>query len=222
MAQVAAAARAGSPTGDGGTGLEAGPAMRPLPRPLALLLLALTASSAAGCNPEGGSVGERMRECGFLSDGEVRRLPGGLYLPDGCYEACYREASCDELADAICRVSTALAIRCDARCAFRCPSGGIVATERVCDGTEHCPMGEDEEGCPTPGDAGTFADLRCTRATRCDGFTECADGSDEEGCPVHTCGDGRELRGTVRCDGFENCPDGSDEAGCATQLLTCM
>jgi hypothetical protein len=175
-----------------------------------------------------GAVAERLRDCGLLTDGHVQSLP--FYAPDSCYEGCLAEASCGELERELCGASIDLAVRCDERCAHRCPGGGFIAPENFCDGVPQCRDGSDEMGCEPP---------RCGDGTElfrwqlCDGWVECTDGSDEADCPA-TCGssprppgcdfqcaDGTTVSSFTRCDGWEACRDGSDEAGCAELVATC-
>ncbi|MGF1467849.1 MAG: hypothetical protein ACFCGT_17150 [Sandaracinaceae bacterium] len=184
----------------------------------AIVLLALSASSllGVGCqqDPGTGSRAERkLMQCGLLSEGDVRSFP--LYAPTDCYDRCLASASCAELEDTLCGASIALRSRCDARCAYRCEDGALIAVERACDGVENCADGSDEVACPSD------ADPRCLVATPCDGVPQCADGSDEVGCTAPVCVGGEVLPLWERCNGFSTCPGGEDEDGCATLTTSC-
>lgn len=175
-----------------------------------LLLVALL---LVGCDA---TVEDRLRACGFASEGSLPALP--LY-DDACYRACFAGASCEALDAALCRTDVSLLIECDQQCAPRCDDGALIAPHQVCNGFSDCADDSDEQGC-TPYVCADGQELG-SRRPRCDGWPDCADESDEEGCPRIVCGDGTELRPSHRCDGYEACADGADEAGCATLTLSC-
>lgn len=194
-----------------------------------LLVLAVLALGACA-GDEARSVSDQLRACGLMSEGHVTALP--FYVPNDCYDSCLRTAGCAELEDALCGESIDLLIRCDERCAFRCPESGLIAVERVCNGFDDCSDGADEEGCPT---------FRCadgvilSKSRRCNGGVDCADASDERDCPPPACdgsladpdcpsfqcADGTQQPPYVRCDGWTACSDGSDEVGCAEITAMC-
>ncbi|RUS87345.1 hypothetical protein EGW08_004887, partial [Elysia chlorotica] len=74
---------------------------------------------------------------------------------------------------------------------FRCPSGVCIEPRQVCDGTEDCFGGADEQNCAE------------TEACRVDQYR---------------CEDGQCINGTLTCDGFADCNDFSDEISCQLEI----
>ncbi|RXG68624.1 Low-density lipoprotein receptor 1 [Armadillidium vulgare] len=77
---------------------------------------------------------------------------------------------------------------------FKCPKSFCILKSWICDGTNDCPNGEDEQDC---------------KENICDPGTEfrCLDGS---GC----------VKIAVKCDGTNHCLDGSDETECPPRETT--
>lgn len=192
------------------------------------LVLALV-FALTGCDA-GGAVASQLKECGFVTEGEIGpNITGQLYAPDDCYRDCLAGASCEDLADSLCGRSIDLEVGCDHRCAFRCGDDSLIGVDLVCDGIEQCPEGEDEVGC-APVTCTDCAALLCDDGSeywewqRCDGYDACRDGADERDCPQFHCADGQIITRRdedVRCNGWSQCGDGSDEAGCAELVLDC-
>jgi hypothetical protein len=190
---------------------------------VATSLVVLLGCSAAPVPAPAANLFAHLEDCGLATAGTHTDvvLARDLYVPDACYRGCLAEGSCDELRAMICRTGTSLATRCDQRCAFPCPQGGIVPITAVCNGVADCMGGADELGCPGPrADAGgTFTcdgGRQLSAGFVCDGYAECVDGTDERGCPGDCLGnDGRWIGVTYqRCNGRRDCADGSDEVGC--------
>jgi hypothetical protein len=181
-----------------------------------LLLSAVTLGCAAHNEEREETVSARLRACGLLTEGALGA--DLLYSPSACYQECLSTATCDELQDALCGTSIDLLVDCDARCAFECGDGSLLALEEVCDGRAQCEDESDEASCGEPSacarrDSG--ADV-----VECDGVRQCADGSDERACEFD-CGDGVVASPDARCNGWEQCPNGADEVGCAELTLMC-
>lgn len=187
--------------------------MAGMPARLALALVLLAGCSADNSNAPG-AVGDRLRECGLISEGELPYLPFQLYAPTACYRDCLAGASCTQLEDAMCN-GIDLGRICDERCAYRCGDDSLIAPDQECDGIMQCSDGEDEVGCPVG------VEPSCARAVECDGYPQCADGRDELDCPMWTCDGGQEYPYSVRCNGWNSCTDGSDELDCATVTTMC-
>ncbi|HKO94388.1 MAG TPA: LDL receptor domain-containing protein [Polyangiaceae bacterium] len=186
------------------------------------------------------SFGQRVAECGLLSDGPLDCSgPTTGFSPGSAEELeceldCFLNAECGVLEGLLCEgdfapgVETASVLTCFFACTeqfgFHCAEAGGGATSvpslSVCDGFRDCNDGSDENGCQlfACGDGQSVA----TRVV-CDGYFDCTDGQDEDqNCPVFRCADGFEVPGPFQCDGEADCLDGSDEAGCPAQAtLTC-
>ena len=178
---------------------------------LAFALVLLAGCTANDNGP--GALGDRLRECGLVSEGELTYLPFELYAPDSCYRDCLAGASCTQLEESLCG-GIDLGILCDQRCAFRCDDDSLISPDQECDGVDNCEGGEDEIGCPP-------VDTSCVGAIACDGWAQCADGRDELGCEMFVCEDGLEIPIRNRCDGWSRCNDGSDEWDCARVTAIC-
>lgn len=116
-----------------------------------------------------------LQACGLRGEGL-----GFCYSNDSplgaCHADCAERMSCEELNS------------CDEPACFRecweqsfdCEDGSRLYLTAVCDGTAHCPNGEDERGCRE-------VEFRCgdgsgpvlSGSVVCDGNRDCEDGSDE-------------------------------------------
>ncbi|RZC40516.1 vitellogenin receptor, partial [Asbolus verrucosus] len=100
-----------------------------------------------------------------------------------------------------------------------------------CDGTEHCPNGEDEDDCKIPNhcplDSFQCQDGECIKEVyRCNQKYDCKDKSDEHNCshvetqhcpPNHfRCKNGDCIKDRFICDGVNDCVDSEDEANCVS------
>ncbi|KAL6422754.1 hypothetical protein ACFW04_010753 [Cataglyphis niger] len=121
---------------------------------------------------------------------------------------------------------------------FQCYNGDCIENAWICDGSNDCPSGEDEQHCEQ-----THASCRendqfmcrqdgsCVPLSHiCNGIEECPDGSDELGChtdrdtsPPATpscfvglfpCDETRCFPLASYCDGHQDCFDGFDESNC--------
>ncbi|GBG86985.1 hypothetical protein CBR_g44440 [Chara braunii] len=108
---------------------------------------------------------------------------------------------------------------------FQCGSGRCINRQRMCDGKQDCPHGDDEGAfceqiaCPDGGIKCEGGDNRtCIRATQlCDGVGDCPGATDEADCATkdcrqgQKCPSGKECAFLTLCDGVKDCNDGSDE-----------
>jgi hypothetical protein len=105
---------------------------------------------------------------------------------------------------------------------FVCGDGSCVPRAQVCNGTENCPDGKDEDDCATRCERNQY---RCrdgvtciSQESLCDRREDCPGGDDEATCGNVTCPDGFAcpdgtcLPPTAKCNGTQECPGGEDEA----------
>jgi len=116
---------------------------------------------------------------------------------------------------------------------YSCAGGHVcIPAAQKCDGTPHCPMGEDEVNCHDGKVECSKDQFKCHTLPQCvdqlfvcDGHYDCHDSSDEYYCPEirkhHSCNPGHFMckEGTcipdvMQCDGEPDCMDGEDEAQC--------
>lgn len=97
---------------------------------------------------------------------------------------------------------------------FTCLSGLEIPRDRVCDGVEHCPDGDDESNCPDPHAVLCPGGAVMIDATQvCDSSMDCPGGEDEQFCM--NCGGSPDVMNyLVHCDGVPDCDNGFDEAHC--------
>ncbi|CAL4087896.1 unnamed protein product, partial [Meganyctiphanes norvegica] len=112
----------------------------------------------------------------------------------------------------------------------RCPSHDrCVSPYWICDGSNDCPDGADEQGCLVESCDGfsCWGDICIPATWRCDGHEDCKDGDDEYGCGE--CGPKESLCPTggtcvpanATCDGYNHCPDGWDESAAVCDVEIC-
>lgn len=121
---------------------------------------------------------------------------------------------------------------------FQCYNGDCIENAWVCDGSNDCPSGEDEQHCEhTHASCRDNDQFMCRQdgscvplSYICNGIKECPDGSDELGCqPEHDtsppatpscfvglfpCDETRCFPLASYCDGHQDCFDGFDESNC--------
>lgn len=196
----------------------------------ALLLSALAFATLTACgdgkksnnglNPQEllTQLSQSLQTCGVLGPGKLQNQVNALPATDpaqlACVKACIAKADCASLRETFCGESGALFACAGACLQPKCADGTVLAEGQVCNGTDDCAGGEDEQGC----EAETFACLDGASTvpsySRCDGYGDCQDGSDEQGCPTFDCGDESTVAERLRCDGNNDCEDGADEVGC--------
>ncbi|XP_072034200.1 uncharacterized protein [Amphiura filiformis] len=112
---------------------------------------------------------------------------------------------------------------------FQCFDGFCIPDFLECDGSNHCPSGEDEINCGTAVPTCSPFDFQCFDGScipgflECDGSNHCPFGEDEINCGTvpgtcegFTCPNGDCIPWYWECDGGEDCPSGEDEQNCGT------
>jgi hypothetical protein len=119
---------------------------------------------------------------------------------------------------------------------FECDNGHCIPRGQVCNGTENCVDGSDEDTCNQPCSASEFEcrDGSCIpMSAMCNDVADCPTGDDEASCgggggggggacmaDQFTCTGGACVPMTQRCDGRSNCPNGDDETGCPPPMCS--
>jgi hypothetical protein len=183
------------------------------------VVCALALSSGCGKGSLESEITSKLRQCGFLTDGDFSLGP--IYPHEECFFRCAMNSSCGEIQDFLCSWDdTNLEARCNFECRFTCDGGARqIPWYYVCDRDLDCADGSDERNCRNY--------FQCNNGYVipghwvCDGDFDCGSGEDEANCRYFQCYNGRNISLHDQCDGYADCPGGEDEIGCATLNAMC-
>lgn len=129
-------------------------------------------------------------ECGLQEESASRNSDDDEGIDDDfdrCIARCTLASTCNNLKQSVCSEPSGVFGSCLDGCdpapddGFACKDGTKIPHLFLCDGSEECAGGEDEQNCESACEDGSAP---ASTVTVCDGKKDCKDGSDEAGCPI--------------------------------------